>query len=191
MFKTTDDLDEFKNKSNDQIDWKKMGKDMEIVEVLENTNKGKSDQGLGFKILIPLRSAFRTQRTQGSWPGNFKPGGKGMRLLFTDGHGGPITIAFDKPVKGVGAQIQEHYGIDTPPANGAPFTAVIRAFKKGKPIEGPFTAHGWSDNGLHQAVFVGVYDEQAANIDSIQFDTIPIDSHDMGDFAIGRVYLIV
>lgn len=191
-----DDLNEFKKLSTDKIDWKNfggkgMGVDDTVIEIWNNS-KGKSNKRVNYSIMSPPTCILRTQGSEENWPGNFIPGA-GMRLLVTNtGKGGSIRVLFDTPVKGFGAQFQQLYGIGSPP-KGSPFTAFIRGFKKGdsSPIDMHF-GHGWSDNGRHKAVFLGMRANGGAEqIDYVQFDTEAVDPNDNGEFAIGTMYLIV
>ncbi len=200
MITPTTNLNQFKALSNDLIDWKQFGKSSTILNVTKNSNTGKTHTNINFKVITPQQSILRTQGSQSSWPGNFKPNGKGMRLLLTFDalqRGGPITIVFvDQPVKGVGVQFQELFGVSTsnwpPGTQGVPFKASIRAFKNGQstPIAEPPPIIGQSDTGATQAVFLGVFDN-VATIDSVEFNTQGTHPNDTGDFAIGSIFLIV
>ncbi len=190
--KITDDINEFKTLSNDQIDWRSVGADNRNI----SSNKlRKTENKLGFQIAQPQKCCLKTQGPLVvSWPGNFFDADSTdgiIRVLYTNGNrnGGPIKIVFNKPVKGVGAQIQEHYGINPGEVN-AHFRAVLRGFNGAIEIASTPPQMGTSDNGTTQAIFLGAYDA-VANIDSIEFHTFPIHNDDDGEFAIGTVYLIV
>jgi hypothetical protein len=194
MITSTTNLNQFKALSNDLINWKQFGKSRAILDVTNNSNVGKTQGNITFKVTTPQKCTLRTQGSQSSWPGNFKPNGKGMRLLLTFDalhRGGPITIVFpNSPVKGVGVQFQQLFGVSTsdwpPGSQGVLFRASLKAFKNGQstPIAEPPPINGQSDTGATQAVFLGVFDNVAA-IDSVQLNTQGTHTNDSGDFAIG------
>jgi PEP-CTERM motif-containing protein len=110
-----------------------------------------------------------------SWIGNFGPCEK---LLFTGGSpgsNGPITLDFDSPVRGVGAQIQgSTIGL---------FTASIEAFDSLNNSLGSFTLAGNSTgDGDDSAIFIGIL-STAVDIDKVVFG-VPISIGDPQTFAI-------
>jgi len=107
-----------------------------------------------------------------SWRGNFAPGEK---LMWTNTIGPDITIRFDAPVYGVGAQIQSQY-------LGA-FTAKI-TLSDGTLYSFIGNSTQAADNS---AIFVGALDD-VAGIKSIRFELQPFSGHP-SDLAIGTLYL--
>lgn len=83
------------------------------------------------------------------WRGNFT---LGDHLLFTTVlSGGPISIEFDKPVQGVGTQLQR--------VIGGNFTASLKAYDEDDALIADFTADGTSNSNQDgSAVFLGAYD---------------------------------
>ena len=173
---------------NDSIDWKSLDDDGDAVDVLEGANAGKSKNGLGYTIVHPILCQRVTQGKQERWPGNFE---KGEALLYTLKRVGPLTIVFEQPVRGVGAQIQERFGISKP--GGAPFTGIIRAFGNEHTHLVTEEVHGWSDDGTDgPAIFIGLRCAGDAQIAYVEFDTRPLDPEDLdGDFAINGLSVVL
>jgi hypothetical protein len=186
MTTATKNLAKFKRISKDQIDWDQFGDDNDVLNAA-NT-KGKSRKGIPFTVDSPKKCRLQIQGdSDASWPGNIRP--QDSTILYSAEQKGPIVIKFDKSVKGVGAQIQELYGIDK--LTGAPFTASIKVYKYGQdsPIA-TFSIPGQSDNGATKAVFLGIYATQLAEIDYVEFDTDAQDPLDPGYFAISTVLIV-
>jgi hypothetical protein len=117
-------------------------------------------------------------QTFGGWNGNFA---SGDNLVWTNFPGqGPLTLSFDSPQVGAGAQIQaDFYG---------PFTAKIEAFN-GDTSLGSFTENGNSTPASdNSAIFIGVKDLDAANITAVVF-SLTASAGDLMDFAINRLSL--
>jgi hypothetical protein len=186
MTTATKNLAKFKRNAKDLIDWGQFGEDDDVLNA--NNNSGLSSKGVAFTVVSPQKCRLQVQGNDTSWPGNIRP--PDSKVLFSAEQKGPIVIKFDSPVKGVGAQIQERFGIDM--LNGAPFTAKIKVFKKGQdnPIA-EFSVPGNSNNGATKAVFVGIFNTKQAEIDVVEFDTIAGDPRDVrGDFAISTVLIV-
>ncbi len=99
-----------------------------------------------------------------TWLGNFAPGDA---LLWTFGVGS-LTISFDVPVFGAGAQIMDGYGN---------FVGQIRAFDASNNLLGSFTLNGVSTAVMdNSAIFLGVLDN-TPSIKWIEFttNTLPTD----------------
>jgi hypothetical protein len=178
------------------FDWKDL---RPIVDIVDGTNLVAADPGtgrVGFSIIFPRRCRRLIQGPRTKWSGNFN---EGDGVLYTDGSSGPISILFDSPIRGIGAQIQERFGIGK--QGGAGFLGRIKAFDDNHselvppPLDSsstPGELHGISnsdDNG--SAIFLGLL-ASSADIWSVDFSTDWLDQNDSaGDFAINTLSLIV
>lgn len=161
---------------NDQIDWSSLGP-VEPFNFLPNSFSATSEGGLGLNVEIPPVSAsgftppfvFQTAPPPGGIPTNFA---NGDFVLFTGlkagtfpavGNPGPLTITFDKPVFGAGAQITVD---DT-----SKFTAFISAFDNTNKLLGNFQATGTSSVALdNSALFLGIRSD-TPDISKLVFST--------------------
>lgn len=150
---------------------------------------------VGFKVSHPPTCTKIKQGKGAKWPGNFT---NDDFIIYTDKRVGPISIIFENPIKGAGAQIQERFGISK--IGGAPFMGIIRAFDinnnplipPSPPMSMPGSTFGKSNNAKDgSAIFVGLV-SNAADIKSLEFDTRGLDPHDLdGDFAINTLLLVI
>lgn len=159
--------------ANDQIDWSSLGP-VNPFNVLPNSFSATSEGGLGLGVEIPPAAGpnftppfvFQTLPPPGI-PTNFA---SGDFILFTGfipgpppavGNPGPLTITFDTPVRGAGAQI----AVD----DTTRFRASISAFDQTNTLLGIFEADGTSSLALdNSALFLGVRND-TANISRLVF----------------------
>lgn len=159
---------------NDQIDWSSLGP-VAPFNFLPNSFSATSERGLGLDVDIPVAPVsitppfvFQTSPPPGI-PTNFA---NGDFVLFTGltpgtfpsvGNPGPLTITFDTPVFGAGAQIAVDDTLE--------FTAFISAFDNTNTLLGSFQATGTSSLALdNSALFLGVRSD-TANISKLVFST--------------------
>ncbi len=168
--------------SNDQLDWSSLGKVFNPFSpnpnaLLPNSFSATSLQGLGIKVDIARSTVasitppfiFQTSPAPKGVPTNFANGDFALFTGFRPtsfpavGNPGPITIAFDKPVKSAGTQIN----VDDTPT----FTGFISAFDSSNNLLGAFEAKGTSSLALdNSALFLGVSSD-TANISRLVFRT--------------------
>lgn len=163
--------------ANDKIDWSSLDFGISvpiapntIAKFLPSSFAAKSVNGLGYSVNIPTLNDPRFTPpfvfpVSPSVPVNFA---NGDAVLFTGfiprtfpatGNPGPITITFDTPVFGAGAQI----GVD----DTLDFTTFISAFDNQDNLLGSFSTPGISSTQIdNSAVFLGVNNE-VANISKI------------------------
>ena|SRR5688572_19954828 len=104
-----------------------------------------------------------------------------MPVIFTAGGGPDITITFDTPVQGAGAQIQSAFYGD--------FTAQISAFDSFSNPLGSFTRDGVSDgSGDGSAIFIGLT-STTADIAMLRFILTAAPDGFVDQFAIGTLLL--
>lgn len=161
--------------ANDQIDWSSLGFTPPL-KVLPYSFSAASAAGLGLQVQIPPTAppitpplAFPTAPPPLGIPTNFA---SGDFLLFTGltpgvfpspGNPGPLTILFNQPVAGAGAQI----AVD----DTTLFTAFISAYDSANTLLGTFSAPGTSSLALdNSAIFLGVSSD-TANISKIVYST--------------------
>jgi hypothetical protein len=114
------------------------------------------------------------QFSPGSWPGNFTPGDK-LLSTKTFNATGPVSLVFNSPVQGVGAQIQAF-------STGA-FTASIEAFNSSNASLGSFTLAGDSNaKADNSAIFIGIL-SNAVDISKVVFG-VPVATANAQDFLI-------
>jgi hypothetical protein len=115
------------------------------------------------------------QSSPGSWPGNFTPGDKLLSTKTTVSATGPVSLVFNSPVQGVGAQIQAF-------STGA-FTASIEAFNSSNASLGSFTLAGDSNaKADNSAIFIGIL-SNAVDISKVVFG-VPVATANAQDFLI-------
>lgn len=161
---------------NDYIDWGgKLGDEnyLPIPAPIVTTSSG----GLGLTVSHLGDNFYRLD--EGSyWHGNFA---FGDHLLYTGwwwdfySHG-PMSIAFDVPVMGAGAQIQDSFP--------GTFKAVIGAYDSSDNLLGQFECWGYSGTDDNSAIFLGVLSD-TANIARIEYATST-----SNDFAINRLDIV-
>ncbi|MCU0535555.1 MAG: hypothetical protein MUD14_16820 [Hydrococcus sp. Prado102] len=165
--------------SNDRIEWSSLDKVLNPFapnpnDFLSNSFSGKSSNGLGFSVNIPLAQGDITPPFvfQNNPPAqtNFA---SGEFLLFTGfsptviptGNPNPLTIVFDRNVKAAGAQIA---------ASGSEnidYEVSISAFDDRNNLLGTFSRPGVSSGASdNSAVFLGVKAD-TANIKRLVFET--------------------
>ena len=157
--------------ADDSIDWGQLG------PVATWVNPGTSATSAGGLVATLNTAGTGFQRIdQGSgWNGNFS---NGEHLLWTSGQGPDITINFDHPVYGAGAQIQANFF-------GA-FVAEI--FGSNGSLLGSFTENGSSNaNGDGSAIFIGLK-SALKEITQIQF-VLPSAYYAPNDFSIGSLQI--
>lgn len=162
--------------SNDQMDWSSLGPATPF-NFLQNSFSTTSEGGLGLQVDIPFAGpnftpplVFQTLPRPLGIPTNFA---SGDFVLFTGfrpdtpfpsiGNPGPLTITFDTPVRGAGAQI----AVDDTPL----FKAFISAFDETNTLLGTFEADGTASENLdNSALFLGILSD-TANISRLVFST--------------------
>ncbi|HEX4665381.1 MAG TPA: hypothetical protein VH207_02180 [Chthoniobacterales bacterium] len=117
------------------------------------------------------QSSFERRDQGNGWGGNFGPG---EELLWTAGANGPMTLAFNSTISGIGFQIQADFF-------GA-FTATLEAFDSSNMSLGSFMFNGNStSDGDDSAIFIGVLSDMS-DIASLSIDVSDINGQ--SDFAI-------
>ena len=158
---------------DDQINWSSLGS-VAPFNFLPNSFLTTSSGGLGLTIEIPeitgITSPFVFQTLpEPGIPTNFA---QGDFILFTGfipgppptvGNPGPLTITFDKPVRGAGTQIAVDDTLE--------FTAFVSAFDNANNLLGTFESVGTSSLALdNSALFLGVLSE-TPNISQLVFSS--------------------
>ncbi len=169
---------------NDQLNWSSLGFTPPF-RFLPNNFSATSAQGLTLKVQIPPTLSpsitpplvFQTLPPPTGIPTNFA---KGDFILLTGltpgqfpspGNPGPITISFNQPVFGAGAQV----AVD----DTTNFTASIAAYDRNRNLLGQFSVPAKSSIALdNSAQFLGVRSD-TANIASLVF------SSSVSDRAVG------
>lgn len=176
---------------SDFIEWGDYAEDIELKfsqlkPFAEHCSKG----NLSFDITHP--SSLRRLTQGDTWDGTFSAGDP---VLWTDGNPGPITIRFDKPIRGAGANIDIR--------NGNSFRVTIKAYKGNNPVA--LASNGSRDDGKHnnagdgKAVFAGFLEDDLTKklgIDAIEFyiellDSNPDPAIDTRSFAINKLALVL
>jgi hypothetical protein len=137
--------------ANDFTDWSDIGQSMtSIPNLFSITSSG----GRKIDICIPSGNFLRIDQTQ-SFPGAFNVGDS---LLFTGlGNPGPLTVRFDAPIFGTGAQIQSD------PANIPDYIAIVEAFDRFDRSLGKFEFSGTSSRKANSDVlFIGLSDRSGS-----------------------------
>ncbi len=141
--------------ANDFIDWGQLGVDGDTVSSPAAVTSNHGNTG---SASTEDPDGFARLDEGGGWDGNFTIGDKLLTSFETSLF--PLTITFDTPIFGAGANIQQ----DT---QGA-FTAQIQAFNGATLLE-TFTEDGTSNaNEDGSAIFIGLLDD-TQEITSITF----------------------
>ncbi len=158
-------------------DWGQLGPCMTAIPNPFAATSSAGGLGITGTFAGPGIGQVRVQTLCG-WGGNFA---SGDILVWTNAPGqGPLTLSFDSPIVGAGAQIQANFF-------GA-FTAQIEAFN-GNTSLGSFTEDGVSTpSGDNSAIFIGLKDLDGANVTSIVFSLTAAVADPM-DFAINKLSL--
>lgn len=154
--------------------------------------KSSDSKHLQFTILSPNNPERRTQdeSQKDKWDGAFDSAAKEC-VLYTK-KAGPITIRFDKGIRGAGANIDINKGVL--------FEATIKAFQGGNEIMlpvGGMRSDGKSDHaGLGTAIFVGFLEDDPntkLGIDTVEFHIKLLDPKPSVDtsFAINSLALVL
>ncbi len=156
---------------NDFYDWGDLGSNFTTIV---DPATILSDDGLQATVENPGGQFER--RNQGTgWAGNFA---NGDALLWTKNTGGPMSITFNTPVFGAGAQIQSNfYGT---------ITATIRFYDSSDILLSSFNLAGNStSNGDNSAIFLGGLDT-TASIKRIEYSVDNVTR----DFAINQLDIL-
>ena len=152
---------------------------------------------LQFSILSPNNLQRRTQdepHHKNSWDGAFDGAIPECVLYKFASTDKPISIRFDKAIRGVGANVDINMG--------SLFEAAIKAFRGNTEVmlpEGGVRSDGKKNqNGLGTAIFIGFLEDdmnQLPGIDRIEFnikilDPVPESEKDMR-FAINKLVLVL
>jgi hypothetical protein len=150
---TRDDLN-----ANDFTDWSDLGQSMTSISNLFSIT---SSGGQKIDICIPAGNFLRIDQTP-SFPGAFNVGDS---LLFTGlGNPGPLTVRFDAPIFGAGAQIQSD------PANIPDYIAIVEAFDRFDLSLGKFEISGTSSRKANgDVLFIGL-SNRSGNINKLVFN---------------------
>ncbi|HBL15005.1 MAG TPA: PEP-CTERM sorting domain-containing protein [Cyanobacteria bacterium UBA11162] len=155
--------------ANDLLDWSVLGPGSPlspgfppVFPTFPNSFSTTSSAGLDLNVSIPTGEFLRIDQTP-FFPGAFNVG---EALLFTGlGNPGPLSITFDTPVFGAGAQLQSD------PLNISDYVAIIEAFDSLGNSLGTFERSGVSrpiaGNGV---IFVGIFDS-SGDIKKLVFNT--------------------
>lgn len=156
---------------NDSVDWGVLGPSFTVVP---NPFMITSTGGTRTLTVSKPTAPFERRDQNNGWCGNFAPGD---RAIWTRNVPGAMTIDFNSPVMGAGAQIQR----DT----FGGFTGTISAFS-GPTLLGTFNVAGLSNClNNNSAIFIGVLSD-SFDITRIVYST------DGGtqDFAINRLDIV-
>jgi hypothetical protein len=161
----------------DTFDWSTLGAtDTDITTPASVT----SDGGLSATVLNGGGTLEQVdEEYEVLWAGNFAPG---ATLLWNQGNQNNITIDFNSPVQGAGAQIMaDYYGS---------FTAQIDIYGSANNLLATFTENGESNgDNDNSAIYLGAHSTNgAADIYSISFST-PTTYYNGNDFAIGNLLI--
>jgi hypothetical protein len=159
--------------ANDSVDWGQFATD----SVFPSPAAFASTNGLTGMASTDDPNGFFRPIVPGSWASGFFPGDKVLNTNSFSYH--PITIAFDAPVFGAGAYVDDDLTITG-------FTASISAYN-GNTLLGAFTASG-TNTGFGTAPFLGVMDD-TAEITELLFEITDTGSFTPLDMAIGAVVL--
>lgn len=159
--------------ANDQVVWSSLGKVFSPLTpnpaaFLPNSFAASSEGGRGLNVTIQPASSssitppfvFQTSLPPKGIPTNFADGdyvllsGLTPGLFPSPGNPGPLSLTFDTPVEGAGAQI----AID----DTTDFTAYVSAYDNAGNLLGAFQAPGTSSLALdNSALFLGVRSDTA------------------------------
>jgi hypothetical protein len=142
---------------------------------IPNGSTATSNSGLE-TATVNLASGNGQRRDEGfggGWAGNFNPGDE---LLWTAGNG-PLTLTFNQPLSGLGANIQaDFYG---------GFTALLQVFNTGGGLIESFSEAGYSDGSNNgSAIFIGVANDPG--IAAAEF-SLTSATYNTGDFSINQL----
>lgn len=176
--------------ANDELDWSSLGS-VKPFNVLANSFSAKSQQGLGLNVDIPPPQpgmssplVFHTLPA----PGVETDFASGDYILLTGakfnpplaGNPGPLSITFDKPVKGAGTQLAVAFAL-------SPYQAFVSAFDVSNQELGTFSLNAFSSLALdNSAAFLGVRSD-TANIKKLVFKS----SVDNLPFGINKLSIAV
>jgi len=128
--------------ADDNIQWGQFGPPDTIIN---GPAEGLTDGGLAFTVDDGDHALLRLDQSDG-WNGNFSPG---EELIWSGDFVAPIEIDFDRPVFGVGANIQK--------GNFGMFDGVIEVFDGDENLIERFSREGDSnDNADGSAIFIGI-----------------------------------
>lgn len=190
LIKTRQEIECLNGAQFDFIEWKEYAEDVELRFSQLNPFTEHSAKGhLNFDI--PHPASLRRLIQGDSWDGTFR---RGDSVLWTDGNPGPITIRFNKPIRGAGANIDIR--------NGNSFKATIKVYRGNHPVAmtNDSRKDGEHDNaGDGKAVFVGFLEDDSSltlGIDTIEFHIELLDSNpdpriDTRSFAINKLALVL
>lgn len=129
--------------ADDNIQWGQFGPPN---TAFDTPAQGLSDGGVSFIVDDEGNHALTRVDQGDGWDGNFAPGDE---LILNGGLGGPVLIEFDRPVFGIGANLQEDFF--------GPFTGVIEVFDAGGGLIERFIREGESNgNADGSAIFIGI-----------------------------------
>lgn len=162
---------------NDQVDWSSLDP-VNPFNILPNSFTAQSEKGLRLSVEIPPAQSgigispplvFQTLPPPGIGT-NFASGdyilltGATLNPPPLDGNPGPVTITFDRPVKGAGTQVAVGRTLQ-------PYTAFISAFDDANQELGTFSLLTTSNEALdNSAVFLGVSND-TPNIKRLVFSS--------------------
>lgn len=157
---------------NDFYDWGDLGANFATIVDPANIL---SDDGLQATVENPSGQFQRLNQNSG-WSGNFA---NGDALLWTQNTVGPMSITFNTPVFGAGAQIQRN--------NFGGFTATISFYDSSNILLSSFNLTGNSSSaGDNSAIFLGGLDTTTASIKRIEYSVDNVHQ----DFAINRLDIV-
>ncbi len=160
--------------ADDFVSWSDFGPSFTSVP---SGSQASSNLGNTVTVSMPSGDFFRLEQGNG-WAGNFAPS---AQLLWTRSNPGPLSIVFDTPVAGAGAQIQLNIGEN----QVRTFTAFVEGFDSSNTSLGSVSLAGVSNNlGNNSAIFLGAVSD--IPIARLAFSVVPTDELDR-DFAIGQL----
>ncbi len=159
--------------TNDSVDWGQFATNSTFASPAAFT----SINGLTGTASTNDPAGFFRPVVPSSWASGFLPGDKILNTNSFSYH--PITIAFNAPVFGVGAYVDNDLTITG-------FTALISAYN-GNTLLGGFTATG-TNTGFGTVPFLGVLDD-TAEITKVVFEITDTGPFTPLDMAIGAVRL--
>lgn len=167
--------------ANDLIDWGDLGPNGTLVG---NPFATTSSGGLGAAVSKDSSEDFQVLVQGDGWAGNFSPGDS---VLWTNSYPSvsfnAITLVFDDPVMGAGANIQQVNAL-------AFFTGVIEAYDSTNTLLALVSAIGTSNaNGDGSALFLGLKGTEA-NIKRIRFYLTAAPFNYIGSYGINQVGVV-
>jgi hypothetical protein len=167
---------------NDAINWAQLGPPLTVVTLPATVT---SLGGRKATVNAVNLTANIENLNPMNWSGNFAVGAP-IAATGQPGPSSPISITFDTPVAGVGAQM----GYNVVSSIPYPFAEIISVYNRAGTLLAVFAERGEEDDFAdNSAVFIGVFDSQA-EITKVVFSTTTDTGPFPDAFAINNVSLL-